>query len=334
MSAAVHGLVNGLLAGLLAGCGAAPPAPPAPPERLCLMTLNVANGAADRYRTPMARAAQRALVAAPQVVGLQEVDIGVTRTDDVNTALALAGPAFDGCSFEVAQAPHVSPEGALRCDAAAGTVLFGVALRGSDAAGMPLGITDGDESLNPKSVDRGSDALYGNALIVRGVQVEFVAVVALPGAQMAPVPGEYAALVEAPAARRAAHNLALRSTPGLEARSVLLARLLRPGAATLSVLDVHLSSGPVDALRLAQLGAVLELAQAERAAGRQPVVLGDFNLSVEQAAPALLDAGFRSAAQVALDQLWVDSALTLRNAATVPGGEATDHDFAVSACVE
>lgn len=320
-----------LLVGLMVGCGAAPA--DAPP-RFGLMTLNVANGAGDRYRTAMTRTVQQSFIAQSTVVALQEVDVGVTRSGDVNTALVLAGPEFEGCHFQVAQAPHLSADGALRCDSAAGTVLFGLSLRGSDAAGMPLGITDEDLSLNPKSVDRGFDALYGNALILRGAAAEFVAVVGLPADAAPPEPGAYAALVASTPERRASHNLDIRSRPGLEPRSALLARLSRRGAPTLSVINVHLSSGDVEPLRLTQLGAVVEMAQAERASGRELVVMGDLNLSVAQAASRLSDAGFVSASSVALDQLWVDSALTLLDANDVPGEGATDHAYAITAIVE
>lgn len=72
------------------GEAAAPP--PEADAHFAAMTLNIANGAGDAFRTAANRARQGGFIAraSVDVVGMQEVDIGVSRSGDVDTAAAVA----------------------------------------------------------------------------------------------------------------------------------------------------------------------------------------------------------------------------------------------------
>ncbi len=311
-----------------------PAPPPPPPSPFRLTTLNTANGAGDVYRTAATRAAQVLLVAGSDLVALQEVDVGVERSGRVDAARAVAGPAFEGCTPAVASAPHLSEEGLARCSSDAGTVLFALGFRGDDLfsaddAGIPGGIDDGDDTLNPAGTDRGHDALFGNALVVRGRPVDSAVVVALPISAGPASLAEYATLSTASEPERAAHNLAIRSAPGVEPRSLLVARL--GGTA---VLVTHLETGSSPEVQREQLAAALVVARAERAAGRRVVLAGDLNMSPAVAATQLEDAGFARAAGEGLDQLWADPTVSVRDVDERATAGSSDHPTAPTATFE
>lgn len=290
---------------------------------LRVQTLNIASGAGDRFRTDEARARQAALIAEAEIVALQEVDVGVIRSRNTNSALAVSGLA--GCAMAVVDPPHLSPDGLLTCSTDAGSVLFGLGFRGDDVFstdGQPIGIMDSDTSLDPVSVDRSPNAMYGNALIVRGVRVASAVVVTLPMDSAAPSDG-YASIANGDLAVLAAHNLALRFTPGIEPRSVLVVRLDR-----FSVLATHLEAGSHAALRAAQLRAVIAVAKGEQGQGRRVVLVGDLNLTPEEVSPVLSDAGFIHAVGPGADQVWVGDALSFTLPEDRPTEGASDHAFA------
>lgn len=303
-------------------------AEPQPDPALRAMSLNVACGAGDRFRTDENRRRLAALVEDVEVAALQEVDVGVERSGRVDTARAVA--ALDAC-----RSMSESGDGVTRCDGQGVTVLFGLAFQADDAfsaddAGVPAGIPDSDPSLTPTGTDRSPTARFGNALIVRGHAIESAIVVALPLVSGPVDSSDYEALAAGSFEQRAAYNLKIRSSPGIEPRSALIARLGRQR----SVLVTHLEAGSaVRELRLAQLQAVAALALAEKAKGRSPIILGDLNLSSDEAAETLVPAGFALARAEGADQLWVDAQLEFDSGESRPTEGASDHAFAVGATV-
>lgn len=358
------------LASLLAsGCEGATPHDPVtggadaggPQSSLRLVTLNAANGAGDRFRTSDSRARQGAFLArtGADVIALQEIDIGADRSGNVDTASLVAaamGPDFVSCSFEVAPAPHLGRDGTRLGRCPGGAVVFGVGFRADDSFdastdGTPSGIIDDDASLDPTGVDRGADAYFGNALVVRAPwEVDAAYTVALPvdGSDPAASAPSSELLSKLGGTTRdadalatlAAHNLETRMRRGIEPRSALVVRIRHQGSPSLTVLATHLESAGPPALRAAQLATVVAIARAERSgATRRPVVvLGDFNMPPAQSAPPLLAAGFAAAVAPGvpapdIDQIWVDLALTLEESARLSTEGVSDHTFTVSAKV-
>lgn len=332
--------------------------PGAPRVPVALATLNIASGAGDRYRTLAHRAKQGAFLAATgaEVLALQEVDLGTDRSGNADTAAAVAAgvaQGFGSCAFAVEAAPHFSADGTRLARCAAGAIVFGIGFRADDPFspapdGTPSGIMDVDESIDPKGVDRGADAWFGNAAIVRAPwEVAEAYTVALPSdaAGSAPRAELLAALAkeardEAAIAELAAHNLKARTGRSIEPRSALVVRLRAPGtdagAGTggYTVITTHLESAGTAALRAAQLDAVVAIAVAERtAASRRVVVMGDFNMQAAEAEPALKRAAFVVTSAAEIDQIWVDASLSLEASARVPTEGASDHAYAASARV-
>jgi endonuclease/exonuclease/phosphatase family metal-dependent hydrolase len=114
----------------------------------------------------------------------------------------------------------------------------------------------------------------------------------------------------------------------------LVVRLERPDARPLTVIATHLQYAGLDAVRALQLARLAALARAERAAGRDVVVLGDFNMDPSEARPVLEGVGMAPAAgtgqgdDAALDQIWVDARLTLLSSELVPTLGVSDHEWA------
>jgi endonuclease/exonuclease/phosphatase family metal-dependent hydrolase len=312
---------------------------------ITLLTLNLANGAGDEYRTPAARARQAAFVASTgaQLIALQEVDLNVQRSGYADCAREVA--AID-CTVDV---PPFTPDGIRRCVSDDGAVLFGRAFQGDDpydaVDGVPSGIIDGDSSINPPGTDRSAAAAFGDALVVRGPSGDGY-VVELPTneTQVAdnPLFGELARDPPSAAARAelATQNQALRRGPAIEPRVVLVTRIPRYRARTMSVLVTHLESGDFAALRTRQLDRVLAVARAERAGppARDVVVLGDLNQSAaecaaQMAAAGLVDAIGDRAGIAGFDQLWIDPSLQLVAGEPVPTNGVTDHPYAIRAVV-
>ncbi|PZR15034.1 MAG: hypothetical protein DI536_09665 [Archangium gephyra] len=289
---------------LASGCAVKPAAVDA---GLRIASLNTANGAGDLYRVPAVRARQSELLADIDVAALQEVDVGVMRSGDLNTAAHAAGLA--DCS----PAP-VTEDGVLRCTLGTDTVVFGIALAG--------GIPDTDETLDPTGIDTRPTAFYGNAVVVRGRAVESAVVVALPG-DVQPLSLErYAMLADAPLEELAAHNRDARATARIEARAVVVVRLVQP---KLSLLALHLEADDEGPLRHAQLAAAVAIAKAERAKGRFVVVLGDFNMQPSETGATFTDGGFSRAVGEGLNQIWVDATLRTSEAVELPTDGGSDH---------
>lgn len=349
----VLGVVSVATFAVAFGCGSSEEPVLAPPGEASVMSFNIASGAGDRFRTAQSRLAQGALVAdaGADVVALQEVDVDVDRSGNVDTAAAVAAavaPGFGSCALDVAAPPHLRPDGTRLARCEAGAIVFGVGFRGDDpfaaaSDGTPSGIMDADDSLGPTGVDRGRDAAYGNALIVRAPwRVEAAYTVALPIDPAGPVAD--AALLDrlrqGPAgdalAALAAHNEAIRRQRGIEPRSVLVVRVTKPGTTPLTVLTTHLESAGASEVRRAQLAALTAIARAEqRRADAHLVVAGDLNMPPSEAQPAMTEAGFvlaaPPAATVEIDQIWAGAGVVVETAARIPTGGASDHAEATSA---
>jgi endonuclease/exonuclease/phosphatase family metal-dependent hydrolase len=319
-------------------------------------TLNIAQGAADRYRTKENRRAQGALLAraGAQVVALQEVDVGVDRSGNgatVSEIAASVAPDLGSCTFDVARAPFVRGDGTILARCAGGSWIFGTSFRGDDSFnaapdGTPSGIMDADPSIDPVGVDRGADAFYGNAMIVLSPwEVTGAYTIALPieasssGAPPSLLDRLARADVIADALPElASFNEATRRTRGTEPRALLVVRVRKLGSKVLSFLTTHLENAGTNELRLAQLRAVVAVAEAERASGRPVVVLADFNATPGEVGPTLAAARLVRAVPSAappreIDQIWVDDALPIEGASVVGADGVSDHAFAPVATV-
>jgi endonuclease/exonuclease/phosphatase family metal-dependent hydrolase len=321
---------------VVAGCSS----PAASP--LTLLTLNIANGAGAVYRTPENRARQASFVAnsGASIVGLEEVDVGVDRSDHADTGREVL--ALD-CTVAM---PEYSPDGLRRCDGSDGTYLFAIAIRGDDTYqvvnGQPIGIEYGS------GTDRSHDAVVGVALGVRSSKVLDSYSVIVPTQVDQPTNEPlFAELAtsgpDSPArATLADRNTSLRMLPALDPRVALVTRIDRPGAPPLTVIETHLEIAEFADLSATQLASVLNLARAERSGppARRIVLMGDFNQATTGREQDLLDAGLRRALDPpgtvgdVDDQIWVDTDLLLLDAAEVPTMEITDHPVAVRATIQ
>jgi endonuclease/exonuclease/phosphatase family metal-dependent hydrolase len=313
---------------------------------ITLLTLNVASGAGDAYRTQEARARQDSFVASTgaQLFALEEVDLDVQRSHEIDVAKAVAG--FD-CTVSV---PPFTSDGLRRCTGAGGTVSYGRAFEGDDpydaVNGIPSGIIDDDPSIDPTGTDRSPNAVYGIALVSRVLTGDGY-VVELPSNVDQPVGSLqlFSGLAQDPPSADARSQLAVmnetaRRGPAVEPRIVLVTRVPREGARTLSVLVTHLESGTeYGALRKNQLARVLAVAQAERVGppARDIVVLGDFNQvpadSAEQMAAASLIHATPTKDGSGIDQIWVDKSLEIVSGGPISTQGVSDHDFAGLAVV-
>lgn len=281
------------------------------------------------------------------MAALQEVDVSVERSGNVNTVYDVAH-AWSG-SF-TACANSLRRDGTLQCESNGVTVLFGTGFHGNDAfhndaQGLPSGIIDADDTLNPRGIDRKEHALYGNALIVLPPFTVLAAyTLALPERTGEPLPSElmevlstHATLSDEVLEALGEHNDGVRNRPGIEPRCALVARVGEEGAAPVTVITTHLESQGGDDLRQTQLEALTAVAGAERQGGqtRGVVVLGDFNMLPERSTPALTDAGFvqADAGMPSIDQLWVSSELRTTDI-TAPATEGvSDHRFSIGVTV-
>lgn len=341
-----------------------PTGAPPDPRAMTVMSFNMASGAGDRFRTAANRRAQGVFLgrSAPDVVGLQEVDLGVDRSGGADTAHEVAaalagGVGFGDCTFDVPAVPHVRADGTRIARCAFGATVFGVGFRADDlfAAGkdgVPSGIMDADPSDGTVGVDRSPDAFYGNALVVRAPwEVASAYDLALPidAAGPSAPPALLAELardardarddgldVDAGAlSRLAAHNEAVRGQRGIEPRAALVVRVRRPGGAHFTVITTHLESAGTPALRLAQLSSIADVVRAERAGLARVVVAGDFNAPPDVVVAVLGAVGLVHAAPAdatpEVHQIWVDVGLAVELAALPATVGTSDHARAVVA---
>jgi endonuclease/exonuclease/phosphatase family metal-dependent hydrolase len=315
---------------------------------LTLLTINIANGAGDVWRSAEVRARQAAFVAAQHanLVGMEEIDVDVERSFHADTGadvLALA------CTVTT---PAYTADGVRRCSAPDGTYLFGRAITGADTYaledGLPAGIPDHDDTVPPAGTDRSPDAAYGVALGARGLDVSDAYTVGLPTqADQPPDDPLFTELAtsgpDSPARLElAARNLALRMLPALEPRTALVTRLGRLDAPPLSVVVTHLEIAAFADINANQLARVVAVARAERIGppARNVIVMGDFNEGTFGHADALGNIGLRRALEPPssslgdrLDQIWVDADLLILDTEQVSTMGLSDHAVAVRATI-
>lgn len=315
-----------------------------------VMSLNLANGAGDKYRTAANRAAQAALLreAGASVVGFQEVDTGVSRSGDVATALDIArqvSPSLE--AFGPGRNPPVvdlhaeAPDTALR-KGADGTTLYQ-----TPGATLITGESfSGDDRGGGVAGDRGADATYGNALYVAAPNrvTEAYTLVLPHSVDGAPVSSseDLAALAAGPlsAEERAAlgtRNEAARRAAKSEPRTALIARMVGPDGRERTVINVHLAAGREnEALRHKQLAFLAQAIQAEQRGppARDVVLMGDFNDSVADVGRALepigmrREVGGRKEGIRNIDQIWVSQAVHADTSAQVKTNGTSDHPHA------
>lgn len=325
---------------------------PDPGNGTAVMTLNIANGAGEKYRTAANRAAQAALIreAGASVVGFQEVDVGVQRTGNVNTALEIArlvNPAFDAFANggPVARGDWAQrPAGTGVLSGADGTTVFQTA-QGSLITGESF---SGDDRGSGVAGDKGADAIYGNAIYVgapnRVVEAYTVSLPHSAGVNDPPPLSRaelrtLAAGPLSPETRSALgeRNEAIRHRSGIEPRSALVARVEGPDGVQRTIINLHLSVGrDHEALRQKQLAFVSELIRAEREADppREVLLMGDFNDDVADVAKGLAPAGMqrvvggRKDSFANIDQVWVSPGMVTDTSAQVKTRGVSDHPHA------
>lgn len=330
---------------------------PDPDGGLGVLSLNLANGAGDRYRTPANRAAQAALLreAGASVVGFQEVDTGVGRSGDVATAVDVVrhlNPAFE--IFAAPGSPPVvdlhdaSPATAIRRGAdgttlyqtPSGTLISGASFSGDDRGGGVAG-------------DRGADATYGNALYVaaphRVVDAYTIAVPHSAASDAPPVAGheQLAQLADGNLTREERTALgdtndAIRRGARTEPRTALIARVTGPDGKERTIINVHLAAGREhEALRQKQLSFLADVISAEQRGppAREIVLMGDFNDSVSDVGRVLepigmrREVGGRTEGIRNIDQIWVSRATEADTSAQVKTNGVSDHPHAAHTVV-
>lgn len=118
--------VVALLALGVACIPALPPAPAPPPSVVSCLSINLANGAGNEYRTPTQRAVQRRFLdeSGAGLIALQEVDSFVMRSGNVDVAREVT--PFDCVPGEW------SPDGVRDCAGDGGVSLMARAICGPD----------------------------------------------------------------------------------------------------------------------------------------------------------------------------------------------------------
>lgn len=323
---------------------------PDPGAGTAVMTLNLANGAGEGYRTPENRAKQAALIADARasVVGFQEVDAGVDRTRDVNTALDVVrrlNPAFDPF-FSGPPVPvvdlHAPVVGTALRQGADGTRLYQ-----TPNATLILGESfSGDD--RPVAGDGGADATYGNALYVAAPnRVAEAYTVVLPHSVSSDSPPTadrqqltalaHGGVTAEERAALGARNEGIRDAAASEPRTALVARLVGPDGKERTIINVHLAAGKEnESLRQKQLAYLADLVRAEAGGSpaREVLVMGDFNDSTTDVGRGLEPAGLRRVVGGKkesfgnIDQVWVTGGMTTDTSAQVKTRGVTDHPHA------
>jgi endonuclease/exonuclease/phosphatase family metal-dependent hydrolase len=320
-----------------------------------VLTLNTANGVkSGEYRDPADRQRQADFIKSTgaSIVALQEVDVGVDRSNNVNTALDVVRRVND--SFNVfldpnANVPRVdigqeAPATAIR-EGSDGTTLYqtpeGTLVTGESFSG------DDREGGIAKDTDAG--ASYGNALYVAAPnKVSEAYTVALPsslneGAPQAPSQAQLAALADgkitdAERTQLEQTNEAIRDDPnGEEPRSALVTRVVGEDGRETTYINVHTSAGDSEELRKAQLEYIAQIAEAESKGppAREVVVLGDFNDSTANVGDAFEGTGLERAVgggtsgRPNFDQIWTTGGLDTTHSAQVATHQTvSDHENA------
>lgn len=327
------------------------------PRGTGVLTLNTANGVrSGEYRGPDDRRRQAELIqqTGASIVALQEVDVGVDRTRNVNTALDVlrhVNPAFADFLTQGADVPRVdigqeAPGTAIRTGVD-GTTLYQTP-QGTLVTGESF---SGDDRAGGVSNDTGSGATYGNALYVAAPnRVSEAYTVALPSSLEANAPPGASReqlealadgqLTDAERQQLRQSNEAIRDDPnGEEPRSALVTRVVGPDGREQTIINLHVAAGDNEAdatLRQRQLEYVAQLVQAESNGppAREVVVLGDFNDSTANVAQAFEGTGLervvggRAATGANFDQIWTTGGITTENSAQVKTQGTSDHKHA------
>jgi hypothetical protein len=319
-----------------------------------VMTLNSASGAdgppwdRDQYRKADNREKQANLIkeSGATIVGFQEADVGVNRTDNVNTALDVArraNSAFEPFFDPNNNVPTVSmdepaPDTAIR-KGADGTTIYqtpGAALVTGES------FSGDDRAINK---DAGADASYGNALYVAEPnQLVEAYTVSLPRSAGGPDPASPELVGKLASGGVSAEeraelgkvNEAVRDAPGSEPRSALVARVKGPDGKERTIINTHLSSVDNPEERKKQIEYLAQLVKAETQAnpGREVVVMGDFNSSTAEVGAGLEGAGMhrevggKKEADHNFDQVWVTNNANTDTSAQVNTNGTSDHDYA------
>jgi endonuclease/exonuclease/phosphatase family metal-dependent hydrolase len=321
---------------------------PDPGNGTGVLTLNLANGADDKYRTAENREDQAALIrdTGATIVGLQEVDVGLGRSGNVNTALDIArqlNPSFNaftnGTSVPTVPIGEEAPATAIRkggdgttlYQTPEGTLVTGESFSGDDRGGLGT---------------RDASATYGNAVYVAAPEkVVDAYTVTLPTSTSGdgrPVSSteDLAALGDGKVSDTertalAQRNDALRKDNPVEPRSALVTRVVGPDGREKSIINVHLTAGgDQSGLRAKQLALVADLARAEGNGPpqREVVVMGDFNDSTKNVGAALEGAGLHRVVGGKkeginnYDQIWTSGGLDTDTSAQVEtGGNVLGH---------
>lgn len=106
-----------------------------PTRPISFFSLNIANGAGPAWRTADARAAQAGMIARqgidggpPDVVALEEVDVGLARSGGIDTARAALGALADRGTYIFGKTCDVTASGGLIYGAVPGGGILGNAL--------------------------------------------------------------------------------------------------------------------------------------------------------------------------------------------------------------
>lgn len=313
---------------------------PPPGNGTGVLTLNLANGKDDYYRTDENRTDQADLIreTGASIVALQEVDVGVGRSGGVNTGLEVVRklePAFDAFVPPNAVEPvPISdpnpPEVAIRegqdgttlYQTPQGTLVTGESFSGDDRGGLGT---------------RSSEATYGNAVYVAPPnRVTDAYTVVLPstpdGLQRGVTPPDLAALADGQVtdAERDAlrtYNETVRHDAPEEPRTALVTRVVGPDGKEQTLINVHLDASN-EAIREEQLKYLAQIVEAEKNGSppRDVLVMGDFNDSTAAVGEHLEDAGLHRVVGGSndgienFDQVWVSSGVETDHSAQVDTG--------------
>ncbi|AKI99172.1 endonuclease/exonuclease/phosphatase family protein [Archangium gephyra] len=324
--------------------------PPARQGGTGILTLNTANGAGEQYNDPKNREAQAELIrqSGASIIGFQEVDVGLERSEGVNTALDVVARFEPGFSVftekkmkpvDIHHEPVSLPaireghDGTTLYQTEEGTLVTGESFSGDDRGGLGTSSTE---------------STYGNAIYVAAPQqVTEAYTVALPSyfnvegdGQPGSIvqgasPEELAALADGQLTpeerdRLGADNERLRDLPNAgnlvssEPRSALVTRVRNPDGTEQTIINVHVAVEP-EALRDAQLAYIAQLAAAESKGppAREVVVMGDFNSYSDQVAEHFEAVGLEqvvggpSEDGANIDQIWTTAGVNTRNSAQV-----------------
>jgi len=332
---------------------------PNPGKGTGVLTLNTANGAGKEYRTPENRQAQADLIheTGASIVGFQEVDVGVGRSRNVNTALDVVSRIPGNESFRVFLHPDAkdlavdigqpAPPTAIRTGVD-GTTLYQTP-EGTLVTGESF---SGDDQPGGVAKDKGREASYGNAIYVAAPhQVTEAYTVSLPTkdtsntrAPSPPSAEQLAALADGKLTdeerlQLMESNEAIRDHAGAEPRSALVTRVMGPDGREQTIINVHVATSGDPALRDEQLRYIAQIVEAESKGPppREVVVMGDFNASTQEV-DAQFEAGTdtdlervvggRSGGRPNYDQIWTTGGVDTQNSAQVDTEGVSDHEHA------